>query len=308
MNSLDIRFAVQLLQPLTDAKLTSIKTGEALVLEFFKPGLGKNFLVFSQDRIFLTKSKPPTSTATSFCMKLRKHLDGRRLAAATQLGFDRIVRLDFDETSLILELFDGNILLLESEKILAALHPRDWKTRSLKPGAIYSPPPGPPLPETLASSKFTNLPKPLAAFLPTLGFSGLSKELCTRAAVSEQSKSLSPEDATRLLAEIQKLLSAEPVGIVLSNRVSSIELTTEPTVQKFSTLFEAVETFEPPAVVAAKKEDPTKKILASIPRLEEEEAKARAAGEAILSNLPEVAAAIAAAKGGKSKTIKLELS
>ncbi len=305
MNSLDVRFAVQLLQPLAGAKLTAIKSGDGLVLEFFKPGLGKNFLFFSEDRIFLTKSKPPTTGATAFCMKLRKHLENRRLSAVSQLGFDRIVELGFSGFSLILELFDGNILLLEAGKILAVLHPRDWKTRSLRPGEIYCPPPGPLSPESLKEETFTNMPKSLGAFLPSLGFSGLSKELAHRANLDEKATSLAQAESHRLLTEIKKLLSANPAGFVLSNRVSAVPLVTEPC-RPFPTLFEAVEAFEPPKVEKPKK-SLAPRILAAITRLEKEEAKATAAANTILANLHEVDQKIAAAKGGKSKTVKLEL-
>ena len=69
-------------------------------------------------------------------MKLRKHLKGKRLTAARQLGFDRIIDLQFgysgceDEYHLIVELYDrGNIVLVDQEyTILNLLRQRTDKT------------------------------------------------------------------------------------------------------------------------------------------------------------------------------------
>jgi hypothetical protein len=69
-------------------------------------------------------------------MKLRKHLKGKRLTNARQLGFDRIIELQFgysgcaDEYHLIIELYDrGNIILCDKEyEILNLLRARTDKT------------------------------------------------------------------------------------------------------------------------------------------------------------------------------------
>lgn len=80
---------------------------------------------------------------------LRKELDNARLRAVQQVGFDRILRLDFDRgdgpRSLVFELFgDGNMLLLDgSQTILLPLRGAEYGARRLKKGEPYAPPPGP---------------------------------------------------------------------------------------------------------------------------------------------------------------------
>ncbi|CAG5087321.1 Oidioi.mRNA.OKI2018_I69.PAR.g11517.t1.cds [Oikopleura dioica] len=84
----------------------------------------KHVLLFeSGTRVHPTEMEWPKNTAPSgFSMKLRKHLKGKRLINASQLGFDRIIDLQFgtsaclDEYHLIIELYDrGNIILCDQD-------------------------------------------------------------------------------------------------------------------------------------------------------------------------------------------------
>ena len=84
----------------------------------------KHVLLFeSGTRVHPTEMEWPKNTAPfGFSMKLRKHLKGKRLINASQLGFDRIIDLQFgtsaclDEYHLIIELYDrGNIILCDQD-------------------------------------------------------------------------------------------------------------------------------------------------------------------------------------------------
>lgn len=98
----------------------------------------KHVLLFeSGTRVHPTEMEWPKNAAPSaFSMKLRKHLKGKRLINARQLGFDRIIDLQFgtqaclDEYHLIIELYDrGNIILCDQEyTILNLLRARTDKT------------------------------------------------------------------------------------------------------------------------------------------------------------------------------------
>lgn len=72
----------------------------------------------------------PFLAPSGFAMKLRKHLNNKRLEKITQVGADRIVDLQFGMDAVahhvILELYDkGNILLTDNNyKILNLLRPR----------------------------------------------------------------------------------------------------------------------------------------------------------------------------------------
>merc|ERR1712110_422487 len=95
----------------------------------------KILLLESGARIHPTEMEWPKSNAPSgFSMKMRKHLKGKRLVQAKQLGFDRIIDLQFgnrDEFAfhLIVELYDrGNVVLTDCDyNILNLLRQRTDK-------------------------------------------------------------------------------------------------------------------------------------------------------------------------------------
>ena len=111
----------------------------------------------TQPRIHLTylqrenPQQPPM-----FCMLLRKHLQGGRIAAVTQPGLERVVRLDVEiinefgqecQRSLVLECMGrhANLILLdESEHIIDCLRRVDFEMsqqRQVLPGLCYHLPP-----------------------------------------------------------------------------------------------------------------------------------------------------------------------
>ncbi len=112
-----------------------------------------------------TKENP--ATPPMFCMLLRKHLGGAKLMSATQLGYERIVRLTFSaydemgyatEKHLICEIMGkySNLMLTDTtDRILGVLRPVDFSTsrvRQVLVGMTYEAPPAqdkrPPLEET----------------------------------------------------------------------------------------------------------------------------------------------------------------
>lgn len=91
-----------------------------------------------------------------FCMLLRKHLSGAKLLCAVQLGFERVLRLDFevrDEMGYlcgrqlyceVMGKYSNLIFTDDKEKILGVLRPVDFSTstkRQLLPGMRYELPP-----------------------------------------------------------------------------------------------------------------------------------------------------------------------
>lgn len=106
----------------------------------------------SAPRLHLTQTKsdnPPQAPA--FCMLLRKVLAGARLRAVRQMGFDRLVTLEFDAVnemgdavcrSLVVELMGrcANVIVTENGRILDALRRVDFSmspTRPILPGGRY---------------------------------------------------------------------------------------------------------------------------------------------------------------------------
>jgi predicted ribosome quality control (RQC) complex YloA/Tae2 family protein len=122
-------------------------TPESLVLRLRKPGAGRTELVVEHGRWLYMRAKEPGEGATSappppFAMLLRKHLEGRRLTAIEQRGFERILVIAFDEYGLIIELFrEGNVILTLEGTIVKPLRNQKWEHREVRSGETYSFPP-----------------------------------------------------------------------------------------------------------------------------------------------------------------------
>jgi predicted ribosome quality control (RQC) complex YloA/Tae2 family protein len=104
---------------------------KSYILKLQQPEKKVMLLFESGSRIHTTEFEWPKNPAPSgFSMKLRKHVNNKRLEAVEQLGVDRVVDLRFgsDEAAyhVILELYDrGNVVLTDFEyKILNILRPR----------------------------------------------------------------------------------------------------------------------------------------------------------------------------------------
>ena len=107
-----------------EKKTISIKLGQSMWLE---------------DGFRTSESVEPPQ----FAMLLRKYLSGKALERVSQHGFDRIVIFQFqDDLQLIAELFGGgNIILVESGKIIQPLTSKSWRAREVKKGYDYEFPP-----------------------------------------------------------------------------------------------------------------------------------------------------------------------
>lgn len=97
------------------------------LLKLAKPDTKAMLLMESGIRLHISEFDWPKNMMPSgFSMKLRKHLKGRRLVHAKQLGIDRIVDMQFgsDEAAfhVILELYDrGNIILTDHKYMILNL-------------------------------------------------------------------------------------------------------------------------------------------------------------------------------------------
>lgn len=105
-------------------------------------------------RVCLTEDTPaPLPVAPNFCMLLRKHLQGAEILEVRQVGFERIIEIDFfcqadffaGKRTLVCELMGkySNLVLVEDGKILGALKTTSLEVgkRVLFSGARYEYPP-----------------------------------------------------------------------------------------------------------------------------------------------------------------------
>ncbi len=114
--------------------------------KFYELEKGKFRLKFGRDNIIIelplrlhkTKYIEQAPEASSFAMKIRKELKGKKLSSISQHGKDRVIVFDFEGTQLIAELFGkGNLVLIRDGKILAVYSREKWKGRELKARAEY---------------------------------------------------------------------------------------------------------------------------------------------------------------------------
>src|SRR4051794_3109144 len=85
-------------------------------------------------------------------MVARKWIDGARLTAVRQVGFDRVLRWEFSRSdgqrALVAEVMGkhSNLVLLDEEEIILGAIKRVpaslSRTRQILPGLAYAPPPG----------------------------------------------------------------------------------------------------------------------------------------------------------------------
>ncbi|MDE0708438.1 MAG: ribosome rescue protein RqcH [Candidatus Poseidoniales archaeon] len=111
-------------------------------------------IVRGQRVYFSQRDRPMPTHPPQFAMLLRKHLSNARLMGAKQLGFDRIIVLEFDtkdgRRDLVIEMFrNGNVILLDQDGIIIQpLTHVTYETRTIKRGEAYVAPPEPMDPRT----------------------------------------------------------------------------------------------------------------------------------------------------------------
>ncbi len=181
---------------------------DRILLRMRQKGLGKMDVLFQLGK-FITVTKRPVENPDQPSMVakiLRRDYGNARLIAVSQVGFDRLLRFDFErdaKRSLVFELFgDGNMLLLDDQDVIALpMKGGDYGARRLRKGEPYQPPPGGALPFAMdldaMKAKGADARRDLVRFLALdLGFGPQwAEELCLRAAVDKTQKPQELPDA-----------------------------------------------------------------------------------------------------------------
>ncbi len=174
---------------------------DRILLRMRQRGLGKMDVLFQLGR-FITVTKRPVENPDQPSMVakiLRRDYGNARLVGVSQIGFDRLLRFDFErdaKRSIVFELFgDGNMLLLDDQDVITLpMKGGDYGARRLRKGEPYQPPPGGSLPFGMDLSQMQaageHARKDLVRFLALdLGFGPLwAEELCLRAGVDKTQK------------------------------------------------------------------------------------------------------------------------
>ncbi|MEC9124382.1 MAG: ribosome rescue protein RqcH [Candidatus Thermoplasmatota archaeon] len=138
---------------------------EQVVLRMKKSGSSPiDIVIVRGKRVYISeRDRPMPQNPSSFAMTLRKYLGNARLIGVLQIGFDRVLRLDFEhgrgKISLVIEMFrDGNAILIDHEDvIIQPLTSAAYSSRVLKRGERYAPPPSATDPRTLDEKGLSDL-------------------------------------------------------------------------------------------------------------------------------------------------------
>jgi len=174
-------------------------------------------IVRGQRVYFSQRDRPMPLQPPQFAMLLRKHLGNARLISARQLGFDRILVLEFDtkvgKRELIIEMFrNGNVILVdESNIIIQPLTHVKYEYRTIKKGEEYIAPPEPMDPRNLTSNDLLevlqtsdrDLLHTLAGKM-NLG-SIYAKSICSAANMDPSVPAAEVSDASSLFSVLQSL-------------------------------------------------------------------------------------------------------
>ena len=163
MSSFDIARMVRDIDALAGARCRKMYQPhyEQVVFRLNPKGIAKCDLVIvrGQRVYFSQRDRPMPTHPPQFAMLLRKHLSNARLMGASQLGFDRIIKIEFDtkdgRRDLVIEMFrNGNVILLDQEGvIIQPLTHVTYETRTIKRGEVYAAPPEPMDPRSWTESE-----------------------------------------------------------------------------------------------------------------------------------------------------------
>ena len=222
ISSIDIHFLVQEFQKLVGGKLNQVYGANAkdISLEFYVSQDGKQFLTVRECKyIYLASERELSDKLAQLCVVLRQKLKNAILRKIEQCAGERIVHLVFEKEHLVhlyIELFaKGNIILCTKEgKIIAVAEQQKWKDRTITTGVLYTTPLGPANFKTITPRELKLLVERTETVLvktvaTALGIGGIyAEELCARAGIDKNARTLSEQEAERICRELRQLIAS----------------------------------------------------------------------------------------------------
>lgn len=220
-SSLELHYLLKELSQLENSKVQQIYqvSKKDFLIQFHKPSVGKLLLrITAPSYIYLTETKPEVKEPKGMAMTLRKHLNNSRLRKIRQLGFERILELEFEKEAkfyIYIEMFSkGNLILTNKDlKILQVVEHQKWKDRIVRPGLKYQYPKREYNPLTLSKQDLKQLleksNKEIVKTLATdLGLGGIySEEVLSIADIKKDSKELTDKEITGLNNALKDILN-----------------------------------------------------------------------------------------------------
>lgn len=321
---------MQELQQFLGAKLDQLYQPDQteIVLALHKTGMGKHLLRIVPGTALYIASKKRASPQDqlNFCRFLRKRLDNTRLQEIIQKNKERIVEFHFagKETKFILitEFFSkGNIILCDQNyTIISALQVQLWKDRKIKAKVMYEYPPekkniGEDFQEfahLVEKSEKENIVKTLAMGLNLGGV--YAEELCVRAQIDKNAKTLDDRELKRLFAQYQILSEEQVSPNIIDNNPVPFHMKSLGEGTAYKTYSEALDAYysafipEEELKETEEKEDKNETILKDQERLRVQVEKAieenQKKGEWIYAHYMEVRELLDLFKAGKKEEVK----
>ena len=245
LSSLDLLFIVrELCEKLIGSKLQAVKqqqtAGQAnFLFEFYNAATKeKIFLKFIMGRaIYITTTPQQATEPSSFCMLLRKHLEGKVIVSLRQHEFDRIIEIDLATHKIIFELFStGNLILLDDHNtIIDAYNRQRWRDRYVQPKKLYKYPPtgiNPFKHDFIEFQKiFRSIDKPIVKILATdFGLGGTyAEEICSRLALDKNkpAAAMTQQEADKLHRFFEQVADITPKPAVIRALDTSVSDTAD---------------------------------------------------------------------------------
>lgn len=188
---------------------------EAYRFKFHKKEAGEQNLVLELGAYCALQGEfaKASSESNAFVNVARQYLDNAKVKQVKQLNFDRILSIEFNNKTLIFEMFaEGNLLLLDETKgIIYTQEKAEYSARTIKRGEKYILPPSGKI--SLFEVKPTDLSSATGKVVPALcKIVNLPpfyvEEVCTRAKVyySRKIEELKKEDLGAIAMHSAKLL------------------------------------------------------------------------------------------------------
>ncbi|MCB9358547.1 NFACT family protein [Candidatus Woesearchaeota archaeon] len=218
LSALDLYYLLKEFSILQNSKVENIyQKDNILILQLYIKGQGKRFLKISLPNfIYITSFKEEMPVKPQqFCTITRKYLRNAILQNIEQIGFERVLRIEFSKKDqsyfLICELFsNGNIILCNKDmKIIYPMTHQTWKDRIIKSGKDYIPPErkiniinDPNLSEELRKTMMDSIVTFLAK---EVGFGGIYAEIiCSEMGIPKESrpKEVDPYRLAKILKDL----------------------------------------------------------------------------------------------------------
>ncbi|MBR9690329.1 hypothetical protein GOV08_01455 [Candidatus Woesearchaeota archaeon] len=229
-SALELYFLIKEMQFLVGGKVDKVYNDKKkLLLQLHVTSKGKNLLyVSAPDYFYLTSKKPEfPSLPGGFTAFLRKYLNNTRVKRISQIGFERIVEIEFESKEnsyiMILELFaKGNIILCKSDyTIMSAIETKNWSVRTIRGGIKYEFPQKKrnilkmsqkELKDAINNSGKDSVVKALAIELCLGGVYG--EELLLRAGVNKDKGKIDDKEAKKILKAFEDIILKKQKAVI----------------------------------------------------------------------------------------------